>query len=183
MPYKDPEKARAHAREYNKKRYANLSEEEKEIIRARKRAYRQRPEVKKQEQAYRKQYREKNLQKILDNYDPVKASKYYFDNRERLVKRRKEYYHENQKKFLEYQKEYLKNPENAKKVAKRMKKYWINNHDRLKEYSRKHVIKVRKELRDSYMIQLLKSDGCKTITPDMIEVKRDILKIRRFIKQ
>ena len=77
--------------------------------------------------------------------------------------RQKEYYKENAEQIKEYQKEY------AKKNAERIKEH-------KKEY--------RKNLSDGYIKQEFKHQGYppNQITPELIEVKRLIIKTKRLCK-
>ena len=129
--------------------------------------------------------------------------KWSLKNAERLKKYRKKYYIENKEKIKEYRKsekvkKYNKDYHNKNKddlLKKMREKYWqdpIKSRQRVKDYYLKNKDHIRKnekkkvqKLDDRYVKEKLKRNGykLKDITPELIQVKRSLLKINRFIKQ
>lgn len=104
-------------------------------------------------------------------------------NKDRLGEKQKEWVYKNKEKVKIFQKEsYLRNYEkNRHKYRERNKLYYQKNHDKLLKERRKRII----DLADRYIKDsLIRSGWDKTkLNPDVIEEKRNIIKVVRIIKQ
>ena len=104
-------------------------------------------------------------------------------NKDRLDEKQKEWVYKNKEKVKIFQKEsYLRNYEkNRHKYRERRKLYYQKNHDKLLKERRKRII----DLADRYIKDsLIRSGWDKTkLNPDIIEEKRNIIKVVRIIKQ
>ena len=123
---------------------------------------------------YNKVYRDKNKEKINE-----KNRAYYKENKEELKKKAKVYRDKNKEKLEKKAKVYYE--ENKEELNERRKTYYKENKEESLEYQRGRVLK----LPDSYIRQILNSQGidASLITPELIELKRAILKVKRIIKE
>ena len=140
-----------------------------------------------------KKYRENNKENIK-----VHKRKYYLKHKENISKKAKLTYKKNKSVYTDRAKRYRKDNEKAIKKAKkidylnnqqkvkdRTKKWRQQNKERALENDKRKSKKYVKELRDSYLKNLLirkhkipKSE----ITKDILEIQRTILKIKRYDK-
>ena len=111
-------------------------------------------------------------------YDRYKAL-----NKDRLNEIHRNWVYKNKEKVKIFQKEsYLRNYEKNKYKYSQMRKlYYQKNHDKLLKERRKRII----DLADRYIKDsLIRSGWDKTkLNPDIIEEKRNIIKVIRIIKQ
>ena len=116
--------------------------------------------------------------------------KYYLDNPEKYKELSKKWALKNPEKVKEASKKWaLKNPEYSKKQHEG---YRLNNPDKLKEYNKKWKLKNLEKIKEQkrYDIEFLKDTyikrGLRTgnipITPETIELKRNIILIKRITK-
>lgn len=89
---------------------------------------------------------------------------YYEENKEGINKKKKVYYRENKEE-----------------IKKKVKAYSDKNKEKRLDYQRERILK----LPDSYVRQLLNNQGIdeSLITPEIMELKRAVLKVKRIIKQ
>jgi exonuclease VII large subunit len=81
---------------------------------------------------HKKEYCEKNKQKIQE---------YYKNNKEKLKEYIKEYSKNNKEKILEYKKEYSKN--NKQKIKEKDKEYYKNNKQKINEKDKEYYKKIK----------------------------------------
>ena len=132
MPYKDPEKKKAHSKKYyqenrdkfleKRKKYC---EENREKISEKSREYYIKNKEAKNE--YRKKHYEENREKLLE-----KRKKYYYENKEDILEKMREYYQENTEEILEGNKKWRQ--ENKEKVREGNKKWRQENTEKIKKY-------------------------------------------------
>lgn len=136
-----------------------------------------------------KQYRDKNKSKINarrryryrndPNYrqSVIESEKRYKDSGKRALVNNKEEYKKGRR---EYSKKY--NKENKEKIKKYNKKYRKEN----REYLIKLDKQRKEELTDSYIKQIIKANNklsnYQSISPETIETKRLLIKIKRELK-
>jgi hypothetical protein len=147
--------------------------------------------TKEEKKEYDKKYRELNKIKISKkkkiyrdlNNEIIreKDRKYWQQNKDEInLKRRQRYLKNDNSKLKEYQKKWRSDNKyycNLKSIEWRLK-----NPERLKVISSRHDKKMSSELRDSYVRERLVANGFpkESITPELIEVKRIILKTKRL---
>ena len=122
---------------------------------------------------YRREYYENNKRQWNKYYENNKR-----DNKEKILKYQAEYRKNNREKILEHQAEYRKN--NREKIKGIWKKYQNNNRDKLKEYGKKRTASVPY----SYAKGIVKK--CYSLEnppPELIETKRNVIKIKRLLNQ
>ncbi len=121
-----------------------------------------------------REYYRKNKH-IYDRYNAL--------NKDRLNEIHRNWVYKNKEKVKIFQKEsYLRNYEkNRHKYRERRKLYYQKNHDKLLKERQKKII----DLADRYIKDsLIRSGWDKTkLNPDIIEEKRNIIKVIRIIKQ
>lgn len=91
----------------------------------------------------------------------------------------KEWNENNKEKVKQYQKEWY---ENNKEKAKQNNNEWRENN---KEKSNQYYKKARNDFKPYYIIDKLKQQGFnkEQITPELIEEKTNIIKVKRIIKK
>ena len=114
--------------------------------------------------------------------------KKYQKNKEKATTYNKIYYQLNKEKIINAVREWEKLNPNIKykeAKAKASRKYYNNNIDLVKEKSKNRHKKAKEQCKDFYIKRLLKEDGFSSelINPELIIIKRDIIKIKRVIKQ
>ena len=123
----------------------------------------------------RKKYYKSNKEKLLEQ-----NKKYREENKEKESKRAKKYREANKEIILEKEKKYRE--ENREKERKRAKKYNQANKEKLSERRKRDA----ENLTDYYVVRFIieKSNLTpKDIPQELIEAKRELIKINRFIKK
>ena len=135
-----------------------------------------------------------NLQVWCKTCSKKYSKAYYRENKEEMKKYKKAYYEENKEEVKKYNKTYYENnqeeinkkskayyEENKEEMKKYNKTYYENNQEERGEYQRTRVLK----LPDSYIRRLLNKQGIdeSLITPEIMELKRAVVKVTRIIKQ
>ena len=116
---------------------------------------------------------------------------YRIKNKDRLTKYRKEYWVENKESLQKKNKNY--NKKNSDTIRVRRKAFRQENLDRIrylsKDWYKKNSSKVKenqraytKKLPDAYVAFLLKQNSL-ILTPETIEIKRELIKLHRLIKE
>ena len=98
----------------------------------------------------------------------------------KLKEEGKSYYETHKKQCLKTQTLYRKN--NKEAVKKSRIKYTLKNKEKLRIQVNKLQAKYRQELSDTYIKAILFGLGIKKYTPEMIEAKRNQLKLYRHVK-
>ncbi len=121
-----------------------------------------------------KAYYKENKEEIIEN-----NKAYREENKEEMKKKAKVYYEENKEEKREKAKAYYE--ENKEEMIEKGRVYYRENKEEMREKGRERVLK----LPDYYVRMCLKSQGidASLITPELIELKRAILKVTRIIKQ
>jgi ABC-type Zn uptake system ZnuABC Zn-binding protein ZnuA len=89
----------------------------------------------------------------------------------------KRYYEQNKEKLSEYQKRYYE--QNKEKYCEYHKRYQEQNKEKIKELKKRHVA----ELNDAYVAHQLNLPTAEARKyPELLEARRELIKIRRFIK-
>lgn len=142
-------------------------------------------------------YQQKFYKKNKESLKPIlseRGKKYRAANPERCKKNKKEYYYSHQEEIIEKEAQrYRKNktiPEKVKKIkesGRKSRERLRTNPDRYakhKAVQKQYNDKYRGGLEDGYIIDRLQYAGInkKDITPELIEIKRLELSIRREIK-
>ena len=86
---------------------------------------------------------------------------------------------------LQCHNEWMNAPERAEARKARKKSYVAKNPDKHREINTRHAAKVREELGDNYLKELITSDGSitqKQVTEEMVEIKRYQMMIKRILK-
>ena len=143
---------------------------------------------------YHKEYRKNNKEKLLEyskeyrknNKDMKKIhdKKYYEKNKEEIKESCEKWRENNKEEIKEYSKEYRKN--NKEKLLEYSKEYRKNNKEKIKKDQDWWNKKYNKDLRNAYIKNQLKYTEkvpTEQITPEMIELKRQQLKLFREIRQ
>ena len=132
-------------------------------------------------------YRDKSKKDGRHSYCKICSSQtnklWYQENLEEVKNRAKDWKYKNKEKAKIHKKEsYLRNFENNKhKYRERNKLNYQKNHDKILKENQKRTI----DLADRYIKEsLIQSGWDKTkLNPDVIEEKRNIIKVKRIIKQ
>jgi len=123
----------------------------------------------------RKKYYKSNKEKLLEQ-----NKKYREENKEKESKRAKKYREANKEIILEKEKKYRE--ENKEKESKRAKKYYKSNKEKLSERRKRDA----ENLTDYYVVRFIIENSNltpKDIPQELIEAKRELIKINRFIKE
>ena len=118
-----------------------------------------------------KKYRKQNRDKILEY-----GKEYHKQNQDKRNLESKEYYKQNRDKILKYRKEYREQNQDKRK------EYYKQNQDKRKEYYKQN----RDKLEDNYIKNSLSNISgikFKDISPELIEAKREQIKLYRLIKK
>lgn len=139
-------------------------------------------------------------------WTPEKSREYYLKNKESIKSKSKLWKQRNKEKAKNNQRKWAK--ENKDKIAVYAKKYGVKAKDKikkyLKEYAQKNKNKMNikskkwrsenkpyfkkysqaaiKNISNNYIRQLYFRSGIKINTPDIFEIKRNIIKLKRIIK-
>lgn len=129
-----------------------------------------RPECKECSREVYKEYRENNPEKVRE-----RSKKYRENNPEKEKKRLREWYKNNTEKVKESTKTWQKN--NPEKVKESYKKWQKNNPEKVKE----REAKKRLNLTDSCVANILHIPVAtlRQLPPELIELKRNIIKLKR----
>ncbi len=122
-----------------------------------------------------KKYYKANKEKLLEQ-----NKKYREENKEKESKRAKKYREANKEIILEKEKKYRE--ENKEKERKRAKKYNKANKEKLSERRKRDA----ENLTDYYVVRFIIENSNltpKDIPQELIEAKRELIKINRFIKK
>lgn len=133
-----------------------------------------------------KKYYEKNKESIKN-----RVKEYTKNNKNKKIERDKKYYEKNKKRISDYRKKYVN--DNKDYIRDRQKKYRDDNKELIRENKKKYDKENRayinnrsnnntKKLNDSYVKARLKKNlniTIEQITPELIEIQRTILKIKR----
>jgi hypothetical protein len=120
----------------------------------------------------------------------LSKKEWYENNKEKIKQYRKEWRKNNKEKTKQWNKEWYENNkekkkeryENNKEKAKQCNKEWRkNNKEKVKYYNKK----AKGDCSPYYIIDKLKQQGFnkEQITPELIEEKTDIIKVKRIIKK
>jgi len=147
--------------------------------------------TKEEKREYDKKYRELNKIKISEKKKKYrelnneiareKDRKYWKQNKDKInLKRRQIYPQIDKSKLKEYQKKWTSS--NKDYCNLKSAEWRLQNPERSKEISSRCDKKSSNELRDSYVRERLVQNGFpkESITPELIEVKRIILKTKRL---
>ena len=110
----------------------------------------------------------------------IKWKEWYQENKEKINERNKKYYWENKEKEKERKKKYYE--ANKEKLLEQRKKHRKENIEKYREYQKEGI----KDLSDNYVKGLLTDRTnltYKDIPQELIEAKRELIKINRFIKR
>ena len=131
--------------------------------------------TKEQAALYAKQYREKNKEILDEN-----KKQYREKNKENILIRRREIYLKDKEKIKQQQKVYRE--KNKESIYKKIREWQLNNPEKVRASSNLKSKKRIKELKNDYVVKTLVSQGFpkESITPELIEVKRIILKTKRL---
>lgn len=147
-------------------------------------------QCKKCESDYKKGYKLKNKEIIK-----IKDKLYRNNNIDKIKERHRANYYKDHKKTLENDR--LKRIKNRDRINARLikwkkenpdkkqandKRYYKNHYDAIRKYNLSHGKKLREGIADPYVKQKLKRDGFKIITPELIELKRVLIKANRILK-
>ena len=158
---KNPEKYNEHAKRWRDKNREKANENSKNWRLSN-------PEKMKQS---KEKYRTENSEKVKESY------KIWADiNREKLQEQRKEWYNKN--------KEYANNwrHKNCEKANEYGKNWRLRNPEKVNKKGKNRI----EQLKDSYIRPILKKNSnlkTEDIPPDLIELKRIIIKTKRLIKE
>ncbi len=117
-----------------------------------------------------RRYREKNIEKVAE-----KNRRYREENREKLAEYALRYREENPEKMAEANRRYYE--ENREKLAEKNRRFREENREKLAEYARMQIGLIT----DSYVARVMKIPTAEA-PPDLIEAKRQQLKLKRTIK-
>ena len=123
---------------------------------------------------YQKEWNKKNKEKVKQN-----RKEWNKKNKEKVKQYQKEWRKNNKEKAKQYQKERYEN--NKEKAIQRSKEWYENNKEKAKQRSKKAI----EDCHPSYITDNLKQQGFnkEQITPELIEEKTNIIKIKRIIKK
>jgi hypothetical protein len=108
---------------------------------------------------------------------------YKLKNKEKIKAKAQVYYKKHSKKFFLSYKKYSQTDKGKISISNSNKKYRANNREKLRISSKTLSAQYRKELPDHYIISEYFSKDRDTITPELIEAKRQQLLLYRTIKQ
>lgn len=180
MGWKDPEAKKEYMREYRKtEKYKKMrkawEEKTKDKYKERRKQYAKEYHLKPEVQKYRKEYREKHRERIIE-----RKRAHYRENKERILKEQKEYY------------EKIKNNEEFKaKNAMRNKRWQDANRDYVRTLQKMDSANLADNCVKSFLSCPNQDDRKKgkkaipreLITKEMIEMKRELVKTRRLLRQ
>jgi len=114
--------------------------------------------------------------------DKAKANrrKYNEANKEELFKRRKKYREANKEKINKYRKKYKES--NKEKIIESSKRYYESNKEKIIESSKRYDKANVVDLKVPYIKKSLKRKNL-PITPESMELQRDLIKIFRLRKE
>jgi hypothetical protein len=123
---------------------------------------------------YKKEWHENNKGKVKQ-----RNKEWYENNKEKAIQYQKERYENNKEKIKQQHKEWREN--NKEKIKQNQKEWRENNKEKLKYYNKK----TRENCYPSYITSKLKKQGFnkEQITPELIEEKTNIIKVKRIIKK
>jgi hypothetical protein len=168
------------------KKYSEMTEEEKQRRRDIQKKYRLKNPEKVKER--KKKWRNNNIVKAKEI-----SKKSKLRNQEKLKEYRREYYQKNKESRIAKSKEWMLNNREKRNLARRQRyqkikekqkersKQWrLNNPEKRNDYEKRRRIKIV----DNYVKTNLIAKGFpkETITPELIEVQRLIIKTKRLTK-
>jgi len=135
-------------------------------------------------------YRLNNKEKIA-----IRGNIYYSDNKEKIAEGKRKYREKNREKIAEGKRKYQE--ENKEKIALKSKKYYSENQEKIKKYREENKEKNNAKLRNQSRVlhdnhvrsviwnSIYRTYGIKPkdITPEMIELKRELMQFKRLEKE